>query len=110
MSTLQLREISDSASNDRRYIEMMPNKRIEAKHDSHWSRIVIFDLQSFALTSRSFSDLPFLYDRMGGVCCKTFQYYRLPVLGDRERVLSILVWPICSIIQQQVNTFLGFSN
>ena len=38
----------------------------QAKHDSHWSRFVIDDLQIFALTSISFNDLPFLYERMGG--------------------------------------------
>ena len=38
----------------------------QAKHDSHWSRFVIDDLQIFALKSISFNDLPFLYGRMGG--------------------------------------------
>ena len=36
------------------------------KHDSHWSVGVIVDLQSLALTSISFNDLPFLYERIGG--------------------------------------------
>ena len=41
------------------------SKNRQAKHDSHWSIVVVVDLQSLALTSTSFNDLPFLYERIG---------------------------------------------
>ena len=35
-------------------------------HDPHWSYGVIVEIQSLALTSISFNDLPILYERMRG--------------------------------------------